>query len=124
MIEWWGDVVVEYWGGSEGGVVTLVGFGGVARPSRHGRAAVNSRPMGGVRRGRGRPARCRPARLGALWCASTWSRGGGALQSTTATPAKTAAAYREPGVRDAIGDIGYVDAEGYASTSRPIAKPT
>ena len=25
MIDWWGPVLVEYWGGSEGGVVTLVG---------------------------------------------------------------------------------------------------
>ena len=63
MIEWWGPVLVEYWGGTESGVVTLVGFAGVARAPGHGRSRAAA--LGGVRGRRRRPppaARREPAR--------------------------------------------------------------
>ncbi len=53
MIEWWGPVLVEYWGGTESGVVTLVDSQEwLAHPGTVGRVLP---ALGSVRGGRRRP---------------------------------------------------------------------
>ena len=59
MIQWWGPVLVEYWGASEGGVVTLVASQEwLDHPGTVGRATPTPRGVRGGRRGRA-PARRR-----------------------------------------------------------------
>jgi long-chain acyl-CoA synthetase len=106
MIDWWGPVLVEYWGASEGGVVTLVGSEDwLAHPGTVGRAIVNHEvfaadPDGTV---------LEPGQTGVLWCRNTAVED---VFSYHNDAAKTAGAFREPGVYT-IGDIGRVDDEGY-----------
>ena len=43
MIEWWGPIIIEYYGATEGGGATMISVGGVARASRIGRASRSCR---------------------------------------------------------------------------------
>jgi len=106
MIDWWGPVLVEYWGGTEGGVNTLIDSEEwLAHPGTVGRAlpafdvfAVDER---GERLGAGE--------IGDLYCRSSVSDRPFEYHEDEE---KTASAYLEPGVFT-IGDIGFVDDEGY-----------
>jgi long-chain acyl-CoA synthetase len=106
MIDWWGDVLVEYWGASEGGVVTLVGAaewlthpGTVGRPTRTHEVVVRSPE------GEPLPA----GEIGRLWCRNLLTD---EVFSYHRDAPKTAASFLGPG-EYTIGDLGWVDDDGY-----------
>ena len=110
MIEWWGPILIEYWGGTEGGVNTLIDSEEwLAHPGTVGRALpvfdVFAVGEGGVRLPAGE--------VGDLYCRSSLSDRPFEYHEDEE---KTASAYLEPGVFT-IGDVGYVDAEGYVHLS-------
>jgi long-chain acyl-CoA synthetase len=106
MIEWWGPILVEYWGATEGGVCTLVDSADwLAHPGTVGRATANFEVCAVDEAGTPLP----PGEVGTLYCrhkhlATVFEYHGAAE--------KTAQAYLAPGVFT-TGDIGRVDAEGY-----------
>jgi len=106
MIEWWGPVLLEYWGGTEGGVNTLIDSEDwLAHPGTVGRAlpAFEVFAVGddGVRLPAGE--------IGDLYCRSSVSDRPFEYHED---PEKTASSYLEPGVFT-IGDVGFIDDEGY-----------
>ncbi len=106
MIDWWGPVLVEYWGGSEGGVVTLVGSNDwLEHPGTVGRATPTHEVFAADAEGRRLP----PDEVGALWCRNTVTD---AVFEYHNAPEKTASAFLAPGTYT-IGDIGRVDADGW-----------
>ena len=106
MIEWWGPILVEYWGGTEGGVNTLIGSAEwLAHPGSVGRALPGFEVFAVDEAGRRLPA----GEVGDLYCKSAASTQPFVYHGD---PEKTARAYLEPGVYT-IGDIGSVDAEGH-----------
>jgi long-chain acyl-CoA synthetase len=106
MIEWWGEVFVEYWGATEAGVNTLVDSADwLAHPGTVGRALPAFEVFTVGADGRRLP----PGETGDLYCRhKTVDR----VFEYHGDPEKTARAYLEPGVFT-IGDIGRVDADGY-----------
>jgi len=110
MIEWWGEVFVEYWGGTEGGVNTLVDSADwLLHPGTVGKALPAFEVFAVGEDGRRLPA----GEEGDLYCrheklARVFEYHG--------DPEKTASAYLEPGVFS-IGDVGRVDAEGWVYLS-------
>jgi long-chain acyl-CoA synthetase len=110
MIEWWGPILVEYWGGTESGVVTLVdSHEWLAHPGTVGRALPHWEVFAVGEDGRRLP----PGESGALY----------SRHRDLAEPfvyhrdaEKTARAYLEPGVLT-LGDVGSVDAEGFVHLS-------
>jgi long-chain acyl-CoA synthetase len=110
MIEWWGDVIVEYWGASEGGVVTLVGAQDwLDHPGTVGRAIPTYEVFAADEEGRPLPA----GETGALYCRNTVST---KVFEYHNDPGKTASVFLEPGVYT-IGDVGRVDDDGYVYLS-------
>ena len=110
MIEWWGPVLVEYWGASEGGVVTLVGSEEwLAHPGTVGRATPTHEVFAADADG----ARLGPGETGTLWCRNTVID---QVFHYHNDPAKTAAAFAGPGTYS-IGDVGRVEADGYVYLS-------
>ena len=105
MLEWWGPVLHEYYGGTEGGFISMIT--GAEWPDHEGSLG---RPLdtmevlvidddGGE---------CEPGRSGQIWFRSKL----GADFEYHDDPDKTAAAHRTDGF-GTLGDIGYLDAEGY-----------
>jgi long-chain acyl-CoA synthetase len=110
MIEWWGDVIVEYWGASEGGVVTLVGAREwLEHPGTVGKAVPTYEVFAVDDEGRRLP----PGETGALYCRNTVST---KVFEYHNDPDKTASVFLEPGVYT-IGDVGRVDEDGYVYLS-------
>jgi long-chain acyl-CoA synthetase len=110
MIEWWGPVLVEYWGASEGGVVTLVGSEEwLAHPGTVGRAT----PTHEVFAVDGDGERLAPGETGTLYCRNTVID---QVFEYHNDPVKTAAAFAGPGTYS-IGDVGRVEADGYVYLS-------
>ncbi|MBI4514623.1 MAG: AMP-binding protein [Deltaproteobacteria bacterium] len=106
MIEWWGKVLVEYWGATEGGVCTLVDSADwLAHPGTVGRPTANFEVFAAGDNGRRLP----PDEIGVLYCRH---RHLATVFEYHGAPEKTAASYLEPGVFT-TGDIGRVDAAGY-----------
>ena len=106
MIAWWGEVFVEYWGATEGGVNTLVDSADwLAHPGTVGRALPAFEVFAVDAEGRRLPS----GEVGDLYCRH--KRLDRAFEYH-GDPEKTAGAYLEPGVFT-IGDIGRVDADGY-----------
>jgi long-chain acyl-CoA synthetase len=106
MIEWWGPVLVEYWGGSEGGVVTLVGSEDwLAHPGTVGRATPTHEVFAADDDG----TRLPPGEIGPLWCHNLVADD---VFEYHNAPEKTASAYLAPGTYT-IGDIGRVDEDGW-----------
>ena len=106
MIEWWGPILVEYWGGTEGGVNTLIDSEDwLAHPGSVGRALpafeIFAVGEGGERLGAGE--------IGDLYCRSSLSDRPFEYHGDAE---KTESAYLEPGVFT-IGDVGYLDEAGY-----------
>jgi long-chain acyl-CoA synthetase len=106
MIEWWGPVLVEYWGSSEGGAYCvcrsdewLAHPGTVGRPLEH--YEVFATDDSG--------ARLPPGEVGALYCRHKLSD---RVFEYFNQPEKTASAFLAPGVFT-NGDVGRVDADGY-----------
>jgi long-chain acyl-CoA synthetase len=110
MIEWWGPVLVEYWGATEGGVCTLVDSRDwLAHPGTVGRPLSTYDIFAVDATGRRLP----PGEVGVLYCRHA-SRAN--VFSYHNAPEKTAGSHLEPGVFT-LGDVGHVDAEGYVYLS-------
>ena len=105
MIDWWGPVLVEYWGASEGGVVTLVGSDEWLRhPGTVGRPTATHEVFAVGDDGERLP----PGTNGRLWCRNTVVD---SVFQYHGDPDKTARAFSGPGTYT-IGDIGRIDADG------------
>jgi long-chain acyl-CoA synthetase len=105
MIEWWGPVFLEVYGGSEVGVLCSISSpewldhpGSVGRPRDQFSALVVDDDG----------AALPPGREGRLYFRDATGRG----IVYRNDPAKTAAAHLEPGVFT-LGEVGYVDEDGY-----------
>jgi len=106
MIEWWGPILVEYWGGTEGGVNTVVDSAEwLEHPGTVGRALPAFEVFSANEQGQRLP----PGEIGTLYCRD--SRFDRPFEYHD-DPAKTEAAYLEPGVFT-LGDMGFVDADGF-----------
>ncbi|MGI8331907.1 AMP-binding protein [Actinomadura scrupuli] len=105
MIEWWGPVLVEAYGGSEAGTVTVIdSHEWLRRPGSVGRAIPPFEAL--VVDAAGEPVP--PGTEGRLYFRDATGRG--VLYHDD--PVKTRSAHLEPGVFT-LGEIGYVDDEGY-----------
>ena len=110
MIAWWGPVLVEYWGASEGGVVTLVGSEEwLDHPGTVGRATPTHEVFAVDADGRRLPA----GETGTLHCRNTVVD---QVFEYHNDPVKTAAAFAGPGTYS-IGDVGRVEADGHVYLS-------
>ena len=105
MLEWWGPKVSEYYGGTEGGFISIIsGEEWLQKPGSLGK------PLGTVELilvdddGN----RCGPNQPGQIYFKSLL----GADFEYHKAPEKTEAAHLEPGV-GTLGDIGYLDDDGY-----------
>ena len=105
MIEWWGPVIVEYYGGTEGGVITMASSEQwLAKPGTLGPCVSNKEIIvvgdDGERLG--------PGASGTLYLRDTT----GIDFEYHKDPEKTANAHLEPGVFT-LGDVGYIDEDGW-----------
>jgi len=106
MIEWFGPILVEYWGATEGGVNTLIDSEDwLARPGTVGRTLPAFEVFAVDAEGMRLPA----GETGDLYCRHAHLD---TVFEYHRDPEKTASSYLEPGVFT-IGDIGWVDDEGY-----------
>lgn len=106
MIDWWGPVLVEYWGTSEAGVFTLVGSTDwLARPGTVGRPVPHYEVFAVDDAGVTLPA----GEVGTLYCRHRQRQ---QVFEYHGAPDKTAGAHLAPGVFT-MGDVGHVDAEGF-----------
>lgn len=106
MIDWWGPILVEYWGATEGGVYTLVeSRDWLSHPGTVGRALPKYEVFATDDEG----ARLPTGEVGVLCCRHK--------QLTEPfvyhrAPEKTAATYPQPGVFT-VGDVGRIDNDGF-----------
>lgn len=106
MIDWWGPILVEYWGGTEGGVNTLVDSKQwLDHPGTVGQALSAFEVFSVDEKGTRLPA----GEVGDLYCRHKHQD---VVFEYHGDPEKTAGAYLEPGVFT-LGDVGSVDAEGW-----------
>lgn len=106
MIEWWGPVLVEYWGASEGGVVTLASSEEwLKRPGTVGRPLPTYEVVVTDRDGAELPA----GEVGRLWCRHRTVRRAFEYHGD---PAKTRAAFLDDWTYS-IGDLGWIDDDRY-----------
>jgi len=106
MIEWWGPVLVEYWGATEGGVATLASSAEwLERPGTVGKPIPSFEVYAADDEG----VRLPPGEIGLL---RSRHRTLASVFEYHGDPAKTAASHPEPHVFT-TGDLGYVDAQGY-----------
>jgi long-chain acyl-CoA synthetase len=108
MLAWWGPVLLEYWGGSEGGVTTLVDSREwLAHPGTVGRAVPHYEVFAVDERGERLPA-------GAEGRLFSRHRTETAFFEYHAAEAKTGGAYLtgDPNAFT-LGDVGSVDADGW-----------
>jgi long-chain acyl-CoA synthetase len=105
MIEWWGDVVFEYYGSTEGSIVTTATAAEWReRPGTLGKAT----PMVEIRIVADDGTLAPPGTPGQIYVRNRM----GTDFEYHKEPNKTAQAHLEPGVFT-FGDIGYLDADGY-----------
>ncbi len=105
MIDWWGSKVTEYYGATEGGVVTIISADEwLVKPGSVGRAM----PIVEIKIVGDDDVEAVAAQEGVIHVRSLLGSDFEYLNE----PAKTAEAHREPGFFT-LGDIGYVDADGY-----------
>lgn len=104
LIEWWGPIVWEYYGGTEGGVLTSVSpQDWLERPGTVGRVAMGYELRVTDDDGHDLPV----GEPGAIW----FRRLSGEQFEYHNAPEKTAASRRDGYAT--LGDIGYFDADGY-----------
>ncbi len=105
MIEWWGPIVSEYYGGTEGGFISMISADEwLERPGSVGRIMPIVEVFVTDDEGR----RLEPNQPGQLWFKSLM---GSSFEYHNA-PEKTASAHLEPGVAT-LGDVGYFDDDGF-----------
>jgi long-chain acyl-CoA synthetase len=105
MIEWWGPIVWELYAATDAGIGTLIGSDDwLAHPGSVGRAVPVSEIV--VVDGDGR--RSAPGEVGTVYVKSLM----GVDYSYLGDQDKTDAAHLEPGTVT-VGDVGYVDEDGY-----------
>ncbi|MFP5255437.1 MAG: AMP-binding protein [Acidimicrobiia bacterium] len=110
MIEWWGPVLVEYWGSTEGGVFTLVDSEAwLAKPGTVGRAIPSYEVFAVDPAGERLPA----GEVGTLYTRNLVTD---EVFEYHQAPEKTEAAHLAPGTFT-MGDVGYVDEDGYVFLS-------
>lgn len=105
LIEWWGPVVTEYYGGTEGGFISMIDAADwLERPASVGKPLPVVEILvvddDGNRLGTGE--------IGQLYFRSLL----GVDFTYHNAPEKTASAHLEPGV-GTLGDVGYLDDDGY-----------
>jgi long-chain acyl-CoA synthetase len=106
MIDWWGPKISEYYGSTEGAIIsTISAEEWLAHPGSLGRPLDNMEIL--VVREDG--SRAGPNEPGQLYFRN--KTGGGGFEYHK-DPEKTAAAHLEPGVFT-VGDVGYLDDEGH-----------
>jgi long-chain acyl-CoA synthetase len=106
MIAWWGPILYEYWGGTEGGVTTFVdSHAWLAHPGTVGRALPHFEVFAVDEAG----LRLPPGAEGALYARHRTTPD---LFRYHADPAKTAEAFLDP-YTHTLGDVGSVDGEGW-----------
>jgi long-chain acyl-CoA synthetase len=106
MIEWWGEVIVEYWGATEGGACTLAGSAEwLGHPGTVGKAMPNFEIFAVGEDGAPLPA----GEAGILYCRHKLLARPFEYHNASE---KTAESYLGPGAFT-LGDIGWVDADGY-----------
>ncbi len=102
MLDWWGDILVEYYAGSEGFGVTVIG----AREWRSHRGSVGRATLGRIHivgeDGQELPS----GEIGKIYFSD------GPVFAYWNDPEKTRQAFNDQGWAT-YGDMGYVDAEGY-----------
>jgi long-chain acyl-CoA synthetase len=109
MISWWGPILYEYWGGTEGGVTTFVDSAEwLAHPGTVGRALPQYEVL--AVDGQGRPRG--PGEEGDLYARHARAD----FFAYHGDPQKTAEAFLDP-YTHTLGDVGFVDAEGYVFLS-------
>lgn len=105
MIDWWGPIITEYYGGTEGGFITnIAATEWLTRPGSVGRPL----PVVEVLVIDDDGNRLGPGEIGQLYFRSLL----GLDFTYHKAPDKTSQAHLEPGV-GTLGDVGYLDAEGY-----------
>ena len=105
MIQWWGPVIHEYYGSTEGSIVTTVRADEwLARPGTLGKCT----PMVEIRIVKDDNTLAARGEAGRIFVTNLM----GTDFKYHKEPDKTAEAHLEPGVFT-FGDIGYVDADGY-----------
>jgi long-chain acyl-CoA synthetase len=103
MIDWWGPVLIEYYAGTEGnGGTVITSKEWLGHRGSVGRAVVGHIRIVDEETGRDQPPRVN----GVIYFA------GGQPFAYRNDPAKTKAAYQPDG-SSTLGDIGYLDEEGY-----------
>ena len=110
MIEWWGPVLTEYWGSTEGGVFTLVdSTAWLTKPGTVGKAIPSYEVFATDPDGQRLPA----GEVGTLY---THNLTTDEVFEYHQAAEKTAAAHLAPGTFT-MGDIGHVDDDGYVFLS-------
>jgi long-chain acyl-CoA synthetase len=105
MLAWWGPRITEYYGGTEGGFLTVItGEEWLRKPGSVGRATLLVELF--IVKDDGTLAG--PNEPGQIYFKSR----SGADFHYHKDPQKTQAAHREPGV-GTLGDVGYLDEDGY-----------
>ena len=110
MIEWWGPVLTEYWGSTEGGVFTLVdSTAWLTKPGTVGKAIPTYEVFAVDAEGQRLPA----GEVGTLY---THNLVTDEVFEYHQAEEKTAAAHLAPGTFT-MGDVGHVDEDGYVFLS-------
>ena len=110
MIEWWGPVLTEYWGSTEGGVFTLVDAPAwLTKPGTVGKAIPTYEVFALDADGQRLPA----GEIGTLY---THNLVTDEVFEYHQAEEKTAAAHSGPGTFT-MGDVGHVDEDGYVFLS-------
>jgi len=112
MIDWWGTKIAEYYGATEGGVVSQISAEEwLAKPGSVGKPMANM-IVKIVPEDDGAGAPAGPNAAGFIEGVIHVRNAMGTDFEYLGDPAKTAEAHREPGMFT-LGDIGYFDDDGY-----------
>jgi long-chain acyl-CoA synthetase len=110
MIEWWGPVLTEYWGSTEGGVFTLVDSAAwLTKPGTVGKALASYEVFAVDPQGERLPV----GEVGTLYTRNLFTD---EVFEYHQAPEKTEAAHLAPGTFT-MGDVGHVDEDGYVFLS-------
>ena len=106
MIEWWGPILLEYYSSSEGGRTMITSAEWLERPGSVGRHWRNGRVW--VLDDHGEP--CLPGVVGRVYFDAPPAD---KRFRYLGDPGKTAGSYDATGTRFSVGDVGWLDDDGY-----------